>query len=221
MMLVRLTATIVFATLASGGEFWVDKQPDQWSKEEVERLLTHSPWAKQVKASMDHTRLPAGSRGGGRVPGGGGGYGMGMPSPGVPAPDMPVMRATIRWESAPAIRDGSKKPLPANAAGHYVLSVSGLPMMPIAENRDSGSGDPMLEELRASTTLSARSKPAIALTAVHVDKATGVMYLYFKLDDDRFQPADKEIHFKIQLGPFGFQTKFLLKEMTYRGKLTL
>ena len=32
------------------GDFWNSENPDQWTKQEIERLTTNSPWAKPVSA---------------------------------------------------------------------------------------------------------------------------------------------------------------------------
>ena len=71
---------------AATGEFWNKKAPADWTSEEIDRLITKSPWAKQIKAqyasgsgnSRDDGGYPGGpgtgtSTGGG-YPGGGGGY---------------------------------------------------------------------------------------------------------------------------------------------------
>ncbi len=50
------------------GEFWNKKQPADWTAEELNALLTKSPWAKQAKVSFDSD-----GPGGGGVPGGRGG----------------------------------------------------------------------------------------------------------------------------------------------------
>lgn len=62
-------------------DFWKTKPYTEWTEKEIKRVLTNSPWAKEVSAPM-----PGGSgggagggggRGGGRKGGGGGGGGMG------------------------------------------------------------------------------------------------------------------------------------------------
>ena len=35
---------------ASNDEFWNKKLPADWNSEEIDRLITRSPWAKTVKA---------------------------------------------------------------------------------------------------------------------------------------------------------------------------
>jgi hypothetical protein len=87
--------------LAAASEFWNKKPPADWTSEEIDRLVTASPWARQVNAQVlppergesrqggpagypdDGTGYPGGSR----SPRGGGG--MGGPSIGIPGIGMP------------------------------------------------------------------------------------------------------------------------------------
>lgn len=69
---------------AAGSDFWNKKKPEDWSSDEIEQLITKSPWAKEVTAEFNAS---AGGGRGGRMggPGGGmgtppiGGGGMGIP----------------------------------------------------------------------------------------------------------------------------------------------
>jgi hypothetical protein len=61
----------LFATAA---DFWNKKPPAEWTAEEIDRLLTDSPWAKPVTAEYSgETEAPSGGRGG--APPGSGGSG--------------------------------------------------------------------------------------------------------------------------------------------------
>jgi hypothetical protein len=69
---------------ASESDFWNKKPPSQWTSEEVDRLITKSPWAKEVKAQYAPGQTPnngGGYPGGGNSGGGypGGGYPGGRP----------------------------------------------------------------------------------------------------------------------------------------------
>jgi hypothetical protein len=78
----------VGSLLVSGADFWKDKQSSEWSSKDVKRMLTNSPWAKEV-ALEGGGGMPAGGgggRGGGRR-GGGGGMGGGMPGGGIGGAD--------------------------------------------------------------------------------------------------------------------------------------
>ncbi len=86
-------------------DFWNKKQPDQWSAEEVQRLLSDSPWAAHAKVSYEagggrqgspegRQGSPDGRQGGGGYPDSGGGGmprigGMGIPLPGGGGVGMP------------------------------------------------------------------------------------------------------------------------------------
>jgi hypothetical protein len=141
---------------AGGSDFWNKKEPAEWSSDEIDRLVTKSPWAKEVNAASSAVSRPysgnsgsdPGVGGGGGYPGGGGGYpgggGMGYPGGGGmggrggggggrrggEGSDMPLAyRATVRWESAKPVQEALKTPLPEGLAGAYVISVSGVPVL--------------------------------------------------------------------------------------------
>ena len=62
---------------ASSGDFWDKKPPTDWTAEEIDRLVTKSPWAKAVSALYTPgpgDMGPHSGGGGGGYPGGGGGY---------------------------------------------------------------------------------------------------------------------------------------------------
>ncbi|MDP2997375.1 MAG: hypothetical protein Q8N47_07795 [Bryobacterales bacterium] len=142
-------------------DFWNKKPPAEWSNDEIDRLITSSPWAKQVSAEGGAYER-GGSRGGG-TPGTsprGGGVGgpnigigdIGLPRGGIGGIGGPGMGAgrggggrstgrsqvkgTVRWESAKPILEALKTSLAEEFAGHYVISVSGFPF---PAGRDRGS----------------------------------------------------------------------------------
>ncbi len=139
---------------ASGPEFWNKKAPSEWTPEEIDKLLSKSPWAKEVTAQyapgeggdrQSGGGYPGGrGGGGGGYPGGGGGGG-GYPG-GIGFPrgrggmgggrggsgrggTTSSYKGTVRWESARPILDAQKTPLAEVFANHYVISVSSIPLM--------------------------------------------------------------------------------------------
>lgn len=140
-----------FRLYASGSDFWNKKAPSDWSADEIDRLVTKSPWARQVNAASSALSRPyAGNSGsdpgtGGSYPGAGGGPGGGYPGGGSSYPggrmggggrsggndsDMPLSyTATVRWESAKPVQEALKTPLVEGLAGDYVISVSGVPIL--------------------------------------------------------------------------------------------
>ncbi len=149
--------------LALGGlavyaaDFWKDKAYTQWSDDEVNKMLSDSPWAQNTKTTMEGQQ-PMGQRGMGRRGGmGGGGWGgmggggMGGPRRGGPmgGSTMPAITVTVRWQSALPEREAllrqagvtktddsaAAAKLTAPAPG-YVIAIVGLPLTP--PSRDSG-----------------------------------------------------------------------------------
>ena len=85
---------------AASGDFWNKKPPSQWTTQEIDQLITKSPWAKEVKAQYAPGESPSSSNAGG-YPGGsqGGGYpggnqGGGRPRGGIGIPERDRQDAT-------------------------------------------------------------------------------------------------------------------------------
>ena len=74
-------AALLVAGVTFGEDFWIKKDYTQWSDEEVKKIMTNSPWAKDVLVSAPAGALGGGGRrgygGGGGGGGGRGGYGGG------------------------------------------------------------------------------------------------------------------------------------------------
>lgn len=104
---------------AAVSEFWNKKPPAEWSSEEIDRLVTASPWARQVNAEVrppergesrqggpnDPTGYPddgTGYPGGSRNPRGGGGMG----GPGIGIPGVGLPRIGIGGMGGPRIGGG-------------------------------------------------------------------------------------------------------------------
>jgi hypothetical protein len=127
--LLRLGAASAACALALfAADFWKTKDSSQWNSEEINKLLSDSPWARaktvQTQQSMPQRGMgrrggfgyPGGGYPGGGYPGGGGGYpggGGGYPggsngggSNGGDGSQAGPMNLTIRWDSALPIQQG-------------------------------------------------------------------------------------------------------------------
>ena len=229
---------------ASSPEFWEKKPPAEWTSEEIDRLITHSPWAKQVAAEgRSWQGGGSGGRGGGiRLPGGitfpGGGMGggpMGGGRGGRGGPGgrggAPQLKGTVRWESAKPILEALKTTLPESLANRYVISVSGFPLNSGAgrESRGEGSGDSsgpsdeMLDRVKALTSLQPKGKALAQPGVVQPQLTTGASSLLFGFAKDilALDRDDTEVSFSTQLGRLTVKAKFNLKEMMYRGELAV
>jgi hypothetical protein len=109
------------AALLLAADFWKTKDSTQWTDDEVNKILTNSPWAKEMTVTPQRSGtgrqgggrrggfgfpgggigFPGGGRGGypgGGYPGGGGGYPSG--GQGNDGGNTGPMNVTVRWESA-------------------------------------------------------------------------------------------------------------------------
>lgn len=135
-------------------EFWEAKPASEWTSDEIDRMLTKSPWAKDASAMSSGQGLSNGSgrsrSGGIGFPGGGGAGGIGFPGGRVGFPGgggggrqgggypggggndggRERLTATVRWESAlpiqEALRIGASDEKPnGDFEKYYVIALIG------------------------------------------------------------------------------------------------
>ncbi len=272
---------IAGASLAGGRlnaaptDFWNKKPPSQWTHEEIERLITKSPWAKDVKAQyaagqssatgdgngnggnypgggQGGGNYPGGSQGGG-YPGGGGGQGRtrgGIGIPGIGGLNIPGLggggrtrnpggssrggqaspyEGAVRWESALPIQDAMKAALPEAFEGHYVICVTGIPLMGGSryqvEDDDASSQrkdrDDM-ERLKGLSSLQVKGKDLLQAGVAQRQVSSGFSFLFgFSKEMQPLSTHDSEVVFTTQLGRLVVKAHFMLKEMLYHGELSL
>jgi hypothetical protein len=211
----------------SGAGFRTDKEFSTWSDEEIDALLTDSPWAKRISAKIQHTDS---RRGGMELPGG---IGIGMPGgrvgPGEtegrrPGLDRPTL--LLRWCSALPIqlalvakRYGADAPnhRPQSVPPTYTLELLGLPQ------RHAMRDDDLIREgLRATTALCRKGKYDLSAESVELVPVEGQLNLVFRFSKyDAIRREDKEVTFTTALGTLKISCRFKLKNMTYQGKLCL
>ncbi|MCZ2150636.1 MAG: hypothetical protein LC126_23040 [Bryobacterales bacterium] len=151
------------------GQFWNDKPPAEWSADEIDRLISKPPWAKEATLAYRAGGTdqggydPQGPMGGGRTGGGGLGLpgGIGFPGGGMggrrggmggpggmgypggrrgTGGGRSQAKVLVRWETAQPVREALKKDLPEGASGHYILSLNGLPFRGNEETRAEDAG---------------------------------------------------------------------------------
>jgi hypothetical protein len=228
----------------AGSDFWNKKEPGEWSSEEIDKLVTRSPWAKEVNAASAALSRPytdTGSNGGGMAdPGvGGGGMGGGRATGGRRgggADEMPLSyKATVRWESAKPIQEALKTPLPEGLAGNYVISVSGVPIL--AQGRQhsddgdtqttvsKGLSDDLLDRIKNLTYLEPKGKspaqPSVVQKGPIASSGTPTLLFGFPRDVLPITEDDREVTFTTKLGPIDVKTKFNMKDMMYHKELAL
>ena len=226
------------ALLAS--DFWKTKDYTQWSSEEVTKVLTDSPWAKEITVTSGQQgqqqrrgggRRGGGMGGGGGYPGGGGGQGGGIHE-----------QVVLRWDSALAIqhallrqghhppssddtsKDASKPAVDINQK-YYVVSVLGLSMPSRRGDSDSDSDRQSNDDLRSrfldAATLVPKSKIAIQAEDVQFEGRNGSIAMRFLFPRTFPIDGEKEIVFQFQSQGVKFEHKFKLTDMQYQGKLAI
>jgi len=203
-----------FACRAAIVEFWEKKPPAEWTTEEIDRLITKSPWAKEVNAeyaAREHGGGPVGIG----IPGVGGGR-RGRNGNGGRGGAASSYKGIVRWESAKPILEAMKSPLPDQFEGHYVISVNGLPLLGV---KDSGDDSESLKEL---STLQAKGKDLLQAGVFHKQVSSGNSFLLgFSKEILPISASDGEVTFATRLGQLSVKARFVLKEMMYHGDLAV
>jgi hypothetical protein len=220
-----------FRLYAGDAGFWNKKEPSTWSSEDISKLITNSPWAKQVIASAAYEGSPSG--GGGR--GGFSGSGVGGRRGGRGGQSPLEYRGVLRWASAKPMQEALKTPLPEAFANHFVLSLSGIPLLGERRQRapddDAGATvsksatDDLLDRIRDLTYLEPKGKsPAQpGLVQRGSSKYADASTLLFGFSHEVLQLSldDKDVTFTTEIGKLQVKAKFNLKDMMYREELAL
>jgi hypothetical protein len=227
-LLLRLLALyMVLAGLAVwAADVWVSKPYTDWSAKDVDKIMTDSPWAKQVTVTLDLSR--------------GGGSAGSAPSSEVnnsgdadPGGAPPATGLFVRWQTAPTLMQALIKWRYGAQAGtseraqkslrpedrYYVIWVAGLPNSAGTRDRNAKAS------LLALTTLAVKRKDAIVATDVVFDPGPGrgrITDAHFVFPRRiAFSLDDKEVEFTTHFGKTKVQAKFVLKSMAINGRLEL
>jgi hypothetical protein len=255
----RPTRRRVLALMASAGatrlfaasDFWNKKDPKDWTRDEIDHLVTNSPWAKPVTAQIETNDRdgvyspgsPQGSPGGSTtgtpriglgipglgIPGIGGGYpgsGGGRRGTGQGTPGSYSVKGTVLWESAEPVMAAVHPDFPEEFNGHYVITLSGFPWPPrnYRGEDDVRSDQDELDRLKAATFLKperGRSLQPGVVKQPISSSVNGSILFGFSKDLLEIGGDDKEIEFTTRLGRSPLQVRFVPREMHYRGKLAL
>jgi hypothetical protein len=200
-----LHASPVFA----GKEFWNVKDPSTWTEEEIVMLTSKSPW---VREAVPNIRNPDDPTGGSVL--GESGKGMGQRHE--------SLTVFVRWESAQPILDALRAPLPAEFEGHYVVSVTNLPLPKVrrAGRGDETTPDDSLDRIQSGTTLQPKGRDPVEAGIARRSHIGSILFGFLK-DQLRLTPSDREITFALNTQQLSLKTKFDAKEMIYHGKLAV
>lgn len=200
---------------ATSSDFWNTEEPSQWSKDEIRQLITDSPWAKQVTADVK-TYVAQSSTGGGRRAGGRISRAGGSSNTSANAP---TFSGVVRWMSAKPIILALKWQLPADLAHHYVISVSGLPV--IAGHGVGADNTDSYEPLKETTYLKVKRQEPAQPGIIEQDPNDTSTLLFGFLNQFLDFSKAKTALFTTAMGPLDVKAKFDLGRMTYKGELAI
>ena len=233
----RLVGTLGIWLLAcavlAAADFWEEKDFITWSDDEVEKMLTDSPWSQKVTVVVRGRGGGGGGRGGGGRGGGGaanlGGRGGGRRNHGFnDAP--PRMALTVSWRSALPVKQAvvrgqigidarmsaDQQLFLAQQEPLYVVSVSGFPLQFTRMTQDGTA-------LAAQTILKRDDHDPIP--AEHVEVFVGndetVILEYAFSRDDAIILDDKDVEFITTVGQIEVKRKFKLQDMVFVDHLAL
>ncbi len=226
-------------------DFWDTKDPATWTSDEKQILLFQSPWARagvvRVETEKKRTGMGYGSNGrlGGDMPdtrpgvpvGGTPSVPIGEKPPPAPKVDTsaPIeFHALARWETAKPVRLAGGPEVPEMTGQSYVIRLRGLPLMPPPKPKPGEEPPPnpnegLLEAIKSNSFLERAGKPAIP--CAHLFAGSGAaateVLLFFPHVADPITLADKQVTLESRFALFHLTIKFPLKEMVYKGELSL
>jgi len=237
------TAATACAVLLLAAEPWKNKEYTEWNDEEISKVLSDSPWAKEKTVTSGQPmgqRRGMGRRGGGfGYPGGGGGY----PGGGQGGQQI-SMNVTVRWETAlpiqhallrqgPGAADEAKAAVDASAKD-YVIAVLGFRMPSQRsssrssdndsdndQDRSAQNKDRLRSQLLDAAELTPKGKNSMYADDVQFDgNGSGEIRFLFPRNTP-IVASDKEVDFVLQVRGIKVEQKFHLNDMQYQGKLAL
>ena len=208
------------SSIAFASEPWVDKNPTEWSGDDIQTVLNHSPWVRDVTLEMDPTATNPDK----------GKANHKRQSSGLQT----VFKVVVRWESGLPLRLARRTAsLPDKGLRQYLLSISGLPLAFIVDSSGHGPAvhgqdDDLAKSLVAalivkSTSLQRETKGPIAAYQtdwVSADFSSSIV-IAFLPGDQPIQLKDQEVIFVSRIGSLILRARFSLNPMVYRGKLEL
>ena len=246
-----VTALFSLTCLVLAGQFWEDKAYQDWTDEDVEKLLKKSPWSQKVTlgggGGMGGGGMGGGSRGmpsassgssrgggmgggGGGMGGGGGGRGGGGRGGGMPGAGEREMNFTVRWDSALPIRQavmrahyGPQVKSVEEAQKMLNTKLSHYAVSLIGFPARMAQQDPSrLAALASNAVLKRKKQDPIVAESVAVRPGDPPDGLVFYFPRrDPITLEDKEVEFQLEFGRLKIKRKFKLKKMVYDGNLEL
>jgi hypothetical protein len=203
-----------FAPAFGAKEFWNEKKPLDWTNDEIDLLLSKSPWAREAAVSYYggqngplSNSLPGSHRASS-------GNASSRTSPSAQSPA--AWRAIVRWESALPVREALRAKASPDVEKFYILNMVGdVPSV--------GADAEGFETLKLYTKLEHKGDEIhlarVAPAPKTAQSLAGTLFYFSRGLALRLE--DKQARFSTKLGPIDVKCKFTLKEMMYQGNLEL
>ena len=230
-----LSATLLLAA----DQVWQSKPAVQWTAVDAEQILSASPWAKQIKATVTRRLTEDQLRDGGQMgqPTGVGNEGVDAKgtgpkvSPniftGAGGDDRSIrslpqgVTLKVRWESALPVRLAELKSHevepPTLEGDGYRIAVYGIP-------GGGFKGDPkqLGEPLKSQAVLKRNGKKDVKPVSVEVfQQESGLVAVYLFPFSAEITRMDGQVQFEAHIGRIVVVHEFDLSQMEYLGKLEL
>ena len=224
-----LTALGLGGAAAAGAwakEFWNEKKPEDWTEDDIQQMLTRSPWAKDASIfdTAAHKGLSTAPRGGGLSRRRGGA----TPNAGNPLPSgghSNSWTAIVRWDSSSPVRDALKTPKTPEVDENYIIALIGdIPGVGVPADDDSPDERQQKMNVLKETTRLERKDDPLELQRAKISPRTsrspaGTLFYFSRVFP--LTPEDKQVTFVTKVGPLEVKCKFTLRDMMYRGSLEL
>jgi len=194
---------------SAASDFWNRKEPAAWSTDEIIRLATKSPWARNARVLPRPHRdrgtvsnvTPELSGNNSELPGN-----VKLGEVGA----VPVEEVTVIWASGKPIVDALKTRFPADFANHYVIGINDLP---------KAEGGRTVDPDGITATLQLHGGKSVGAGGIIPGKDTTL----FAFSKELFPLSvdDKEVLFSLETSEYTIKTYFNLREMMYHGKLAV
>ena len=200
---------------AKSSDFWNTEDPSQWTREQIQQLTTDSPWAKPVTAEVKAYSPPSSGGSGGRR-----GVGrMGRSGSSTASTSLPKFPGVVRWVSAKPILLALRLQLPPGFEHHYVIGVSGLPV--ISGHGEGADNTDSYDLLKESTYLQTKGQEPAQPGLIQADPADTSSLLFGFLNQFLDLSSAKTATFSSEMNPLSVKVKFDLTRMTYKGQLAI
>ncbi len=215
---------------------WRSKPIANWTVEDAQQILEHSPWAKTLVAGVARQQTEDERREGGNM-----GQPKGVGYDGVQdrkrslqeaignplvvgktaPPRSPVIQLLVRWETALPVRAAELKagvtPPPTLSDDGYIIAVYGVPAS-LAKGDPASLGKP-LKELAVLKREGKKDFHPVSVEVFQLENSVMVAYR-FPLSAE-ISKTDVVVEFSALIGRLQVSQNFLVAEMQFQGKLEL